>query len=57
MIFKFMRKKGHARSLEFADKKIQNYRKILKEISDKGNLSGMPKERREYVGEERENSV
>lgn len=48
---------GHVRSLEFANKKMQNYRKILNEISDNGNISGMPKERREYVGEEREKSV
>lgn len=48
---------GHVRSLEFANKKIQNYRKILNEISDNGNRNGMPKARREYVGEERENSV
>lgn len=48
---------GHVRSLEFANKKIQNYRKILNEISDNGNISGMPKERREYVGEEREKIV
>ena len=48
---------GHTRSLEFANKKIQNYRGILNEISDGGNLSGMPKERREYIGEERENNV
>jgi integrase len=50
-------KNGHVRSLEFANKKMQNYRKILNEISDNGNISGMPKERREYVGEEREKIV
>lgn len=49
-------KNGHVRSLEFANKKIQNYRKILNEITENENISGMPKERREYVGEERVNS-
>jgi len=48
---------GHTRSLEFANKKLQNYRRILNEISNNGSISGMPKERREYIGEERENSV
>ncbi|MED0962372.1 tyrosine-type recombinase/integrase [Bacillus paramycoides] len=48
---------NHLRSLEFANKKIQNYRKILNEISNGGSISGMKKERREYVGEERGKSV
>lgn len=50
-------KNGHIRSLEFATKKIKNYIKILNEITDNNNISGMSKERREYVGEERVNSV
>lgn len=50
-------KNGHVRSLEFANKKMKNYRKVLNEISDNGNINGIPKERREYVGEEREKSV
>lgn len=44
---------GHARSLEFAHKKIANYRKILNEITESEGISGISKERREYTGEER----
>lgn len=51
------KRNGHVRSLEFANKKIQNYRKILGEISENRNINGMPKERREYMGEEREDNV
>src|SRR5690625_1214271 len=46
-------KNGHVRSLEFANKKIESYRKVLNEITEHENVSGIPKERREYVGEER----
>lgn len=50
---KIYEKNGHVRSLEFANKKIESYRKVLNEITEHENVSGIPKERREYVGEER----
>ncbi|MBD8025576.1 tyrosine-type recombinase/integrase [Ureibacillus sp. Re31] len=54
---KVYEKNGHSRSLEFANKKIENYRKILNEISNNGRVNGLSKERREYIGEERESRV
>lgn len=54
---KVYEKNGHVRSLEFAAKRLTNYKKILSEITDLGKISGMPKERREYVGEEKSINV
>lgn len=46
-------KQNHIRSLEFANKKLANYTKILNELTEKGSINGLSKERREYIGKER----
>lgn len=47
------KKQGKERSLQFAQKKKDNYEKILNGIELDGGIYGLSKERREYVGDER----
>ncbi|WP_170972194.1 tyrosine-type recombinase/integrase [Bacillus yapensis] len=46
-------KQGKERSLEFAQKKKENYQKILDGIEQNGGFYGIPKEKRELTSEER----
>lgn len=51
------KEQGRIRSVELNEKKLNRYKEIYNEITDNGGVFGTPKERREYVGEERKKVV
>lgn len=46
-------KNNQLRSMELAEKKIESYKRIIKDIQLSGKVYGLEKERREYVNNER----
>lgn len=47
-------KAGRARSIELTEVKLERYKKILNELENNNGIFGLPKDRREYNGQERE---
>jgi len=41
------------RSVELSEKRIENYKKILSEIKENGGVFGIPKDKREFIEDER----
>lgn len=48
------KRKGRTRSIELTEHRLDRYKKILQDIKTNGGIFGIPKDKREYINEERE---